>query len=62
MPEQPKCRNANDPAAWYCYHWRGAVTPGRRELDTSGECGICALTSAWDGIGEAPSFLDPEEA
>jgi hypothetical protein len=57
------CRNAfGGVEHLFCTHRGGVITPGTAELDGNGECVICAAGSAWNGIGEPPSYLDPEEA
>jgi hypothetical protein len=45
---------------WFCLHYGKKIIPGTEKLNAAGECQMCAVTSVWDGLGEAPSFLRPD--
>lgn len=53
------CRNAYLPAAWYCYHFAGRVTPGTELPLNESECRACQKVS--ETREELPSWMGTED-
>jgi hypothetical protein len=53
------CRNAGNPAHWYCFHYAGVITPGKAGVSDRNLCEACEI--ATPPYEEAPSFMQTEE-
>ncbi len=52
------CKNAMNPAAWFCYFFNGAAVEGET-LDADGRCRACA--KSLPPYEEEPSWLRNDE-